>query len=190
MDWDRLREQWRREPATSAPSSLEAVQALDRKLRRQVHRRDRIETLAAMLGGGILLYVSIDAILDGNWPAFGFGLLLVAYAAWVPLVLRAARRKGPEPAVELPLRQRLLRQRDAALVQARLLERAWLWYVLPLVVGVIGLVVSLAGPSKFAWACTAGTLAFGVLLAWINRAGGRHLRDHARELERQARGDD
>ena len=188
MDWNRLREQWRREQAVLAPTSLEALREPDRKQRRRVHRRDRTETIGAVLGGGVLLYVSIDLALHGNWPAFGFGMLLVAYAVAVPLILRNARGKVPEPAPELPLRQRLAKQRDAALVQADLLERAWLWYVLPMVVGVIGLVVSLAGISTFAWASTAGVLAFGALLVWINRLAGRQFRAHARQLQRQIDG--
>ena len=189
MDWESIGQRWRSEGPTHT-FAVDELAARDRKLRRQVRRRDRIEAIAAVLGGGIVLYVSISVVLDGNWAAFGFGMLLVAYAVSVPVVLRAARAKVPEPAADLPLRQRLLQQRDAALVQAHLLELAWLWYVLPLVIGVVGLVVSIAGPSKFAWACTAGMLVFGLLLAWLNRMGGRHFRNHADSLERQADGDD
>src|SRR5690625_3931578 len=97
MDWDGMRKQWRREPAMAPLISVEALQELDRKLRRQVRSRDRWELIAAVLVAPIFLLVAIDAAVGHNWPACGFALLLVAFAVWAPLRFRAARRKMSEP---------------------------------------------------------------------------------------------
>lgn len=78
----------------------------------------------------------------------------------------------------------LARQRDAALVQARLLERAWLWYLTPPAVGIFGLTLAMSGVTTRSMAYLACVVALYSGLACINRRVARtQFRAHADQLQ-------
>lgn len=199
MDWSRIRQQWRRDSSEISAMSLAEVQAQDRLLQKQIRARDRRETVVAVVIALFFGYVAWSEIGRHAWMGAAFAAELVLWAIWVPFRLRKARRDAPEPRHDLPLRSYLAGQRDLLLAQARMLERAWLWYVMPCMVGVIGLALSRADAL---WAVKsdmigtgirlafffyiAAVIALGIGVAWLNRHVARtKLRTRAEQLDRQ-----
>lgn len=186
MDWDSLRQQWRQDAPAASTSSIDELRSLDQALRKRVRRRDMGETAAAVVVAVFFAWSALDLAADAEWVALGFALLLVAWAVTVPLRLRRARREVPEEDPRQPLVENLGRQRDAALVQARMLERVWLWYLTPPAIGLFGMTLARSGPSAFALAYLAAVAVLYIGLAWINRRVARtQFRAHAERLQRQ-----
>lgn len=188
MDWDRIRQQWKTQPAhadTGVADSARLREQADR-LQRTIRRRDRWETIAAIVVGVFFALVAGGAASDGNWPRLGFALLIVAWAVYIPIHLRRARRQLPDPRPDLPLRSFLVRQREAALAQARMLEQAWLWYVAPGVAGLLGLTLSEGDLGLGRQLYVVAVLVLGAVLVWINRrTATRVFHPHAQALQRQ-----
>lgn len=205
MDWSRIRQQWQRDPSEISAMSLAEVQAQDRVLQKQIRARDRIETIAAAAVALFFGYVAWSEAGRHAWMGAAFAAELVLWALWVPFRLYKTRRDAPAPRHDLPLQIYLARQRDMLLAQARMLARAWLWYVLPCMVGVTGLTVSYAVPllksdSGLAGAVMdfgyfvviaavclisiIGPIALGVGIAWLNRRAARMLWAKAEQLDR------
>lgn len=199
MDWGQIRQQWRRDSSAAPAMSLAEVQAQDRVLHKQIRARDWRETVAAVVVALFFGYVAWSEAGRHAWAAAAFAAELVFWALWVPFWLRKTRRDAPEPRYDLPLRSYLVRQRDMLLAQARMLERAWLWYVMPCMVGVIGLTLShadgvwavkndMVGMSirLIFFSYIAGVIALGIGVAWLNRHVARtRLRTQAEQLDRQ-----
>lgn len=187
MDWDNIRQQWQTQPPASpsaAPSAERLRQESDR-LQERVRRRDLVETIAAVVVAVLFLLAAGSGFSRGNWVGASFALLLVAWAVFVPFQLRWARRKLPDPRRDLPPRIFLERQREAALAQARMLDRAWLWYVAPCMVGLLGLTFSAPGVDAGDLLYGGFVVALGIFIAWINRRAGQAFHEHARALGQQ-----
>lgn len=188
MDWDDIRQRWREDVPDAPLTPIGALQQSDRKLAKAVRRRDLFETAAAWLVAAIFAVWCVVAAVQGRWLLLFFGLVVTLWAVWVPFVLRRARREVPAVDHRLPPRLYLSRQRDAALLQARLLERAWLWYLTPPAVGIIGLTLTLDGFTTGSMAYLAGLLAVYAGLAWLNRHVARtRFRAHAEALQSHIR---
>ncbi len=186
MDWNRMREQWQHDAPAASAVSIEKLRSLDLTLQKQVRRRDLIETVAAVAMAVFFTFVALGLTANAEWVALGFALLLVTWAIAVPLRLRRARRQAPTEDLQLPLVENLGRQRDAALAQAHMLERVWLWYLTPPAIGIFGLTLTLQGPSTFALLYLAGVLLLYLGIAWLNRyAAKTRFRTHARQLQDQ-----
>ena len=186
MDWDKLRNQWR-ETAPAAPlMAVDELRALDASLWKKVRRRDMVETIAAVVVAAFFGLTTLGTLVEREWLQAGFALLITAWAAWLPFRLRRARRSAAVDGHGASMLDYLRRQRDAALVQARMLERIWLWYLAPPAAGLAGLTLARDGFTK-------GSLGYiGVLLllyagiAWLNRHTARtQFRAHADTLQRQ-----
>jgi hypothetical protein len=198
MDWNQIRRQWRRDSSAITAMSLAEIQAQDRVLHKQIRARDRRETVVAIVVVLFFGYVAWSEAGRHAWMGATFAAELVLWALWVPFRLRKARRDAPEPRHDLPLRSYLVRQRDMLLAQARMLERAWLWYVMPCMVGVIGLTLSHADGvwtvkndmvgmtiRLVFFSYIAGVIALGVGVAWLNRYVARtKLRTRVEQLDR------
>lgn len=187
MEWDQVRNRWQQQPVAAVPAmTIHALRERDKRLARAVVWRDVLETLAAIAVVGFLSVYTINAL--GNeywWRALAAGGL-VAWAVFVPLRLRQARRRAAPPLPSLSLAEHLNRRRDAALAQAHMLETAWLWYVAPCVIGVTALSLTVAGPTVEVMIYLAVVLAFGVVLALLNWHTGRtRFRAHAEQLQAQ-----
>lgn len=189
MDWNNIRQQWAAQPAPEGqPPGAAALREQAGKLQRTIRRRDLLETIAAVVVVVFFALVAGGAASDGNWMRLGFALLIVIWALYLPFHLRRARRQLPDPQPDLPLRSFLERQRDAALAQARMLEQAWLWYVAPAMVGLVGLTLSEpgAGSDRGALLYIGGSLLFGAFVAWLNRHTAKHtFHAHAQALQSQ-----
>lgn len=186
MDWDKLRDAWR-DAAPEAPlMAAEELRARDRSLWKKVRRRDLLETVAAVIVAVFFMLVAVGALVEGEWMQAASALLIAGWATWLPFKLRQARRAAEPDSSGASTLDYLRRQRDAALLQARMLERVWLWYLTPPAIGIVGLRLSRDG-------LTAGSLGYlGVMLvlyaglAWLNRWTARtRFRAHADVLQRQ-----
>src|SRR5690606_28986569 len=145
MDWNDIRQRWREDVPLARLASIDELQRADARLATAVRRRDRMETVAAVLVALLFLVGCIVAAIQGLWIELVFGLVVLAWAAWLPFAFRRARREVPAADPRMPPVAYLSRQRDAALVQARLLERVWLWYLTPPAVGIFGLTLAIEG---------------------------------------------
>ncbi|WP_024891158.1 hypothetical protein [Luteimonas huabeiensis] len=187
MDWERIREAWQRQPTDGAAQtvSLQSLRERDRALARAVRTRDRVEAVAAVLVLAFFALVGVAAGLRGAWWVAASAAWIAAWAAWLPWTLRRARHAVPEAAPDQPLVLHLQRRRDAALVQARLLDRAWRWYVAPPMLGASAFVLASSGPTPGALITIAAFVAFGMLAVWLNRRAAKDFHAHAAALQRQ-----
>lgn len=187
MNWNTLQQQWQHDAsAVPAAPPVDELMRADEKLRSKVLRRDRIETLAAAVVMVVFVGYALLAAALSEWLLVIGHAGIATWAAWVPYRLRQSRRKGAAPAPDAPLREHLARSRDATLAQARLLERAWLWYVLPCVVGLFVVTLADSGPTPIALAYLALVALAGAAIAWCNRrVAHRKLLPHAEVLQRE-----
>jgi hypothetical protein len=174
MDWNQVRDRWH---ATGGEQPIEAflahVDARSGRLRATVLRRDVLETVVAAALLPFFAWLAWRTATQGQWLQFAFSALLVAWIAYVPLRLRAARRALPAMRADMPTRDYLAAERDAMRAQARMLEDAWRWYLAPCAVGVIGLAFATRGFTVRTLVYSAVVLAFCWLLARANRVAAR-----------------
>lgn len=187
MDWDQLQQQWQAEAGpTPMPESAADILRADAQMREKLVRRDRIETIAAVALALVFALFAVVDVFASHWLSAAGHAGLALWAAWVPHRLRRSRKEGAAPPADAPLREHLLRSRDAALAQARMLERAWLWYVLPCVAGLAVTTLADSGPTPLALGYLALVVVAGVAVAWWNRRAARtRMRSHADALLRQ-----
>ena len=122
----------------------------------------------------------------GHVWRLAFGVLLVASALMTPWILRLARGTGDDVVPGMPLLQCLRGRHAQALAQARLLEWAWLWYVAPMTVALVGLTLAVAGTTPLAIGYVVLVLVFSVFVGWINwHAARTRLRPHLARLQTQ-----
>ncbi len=186
MDWDRIRTQWREATPSANLLSLHELRTRDGALWKTVRRRDLLETIAGVFVAIFFGAMTIVALSRGEWLQGGFALLVAGWGAELPFRMHRHRRLALEPGHGLDLRAFLERQRDAALVQARLLERVWLWYLAPPAIGLAGLTLARDGLTAGALRFIGVMLVLCVVLVWANRYAARtQFRAHADALERQ-----
>lgn len=186
MDWDRIREQWQRQPADAGTIAIEVLRLRDDALARRVRLRDRIELVAAVVVAVAFTGIGLLAALEEAWLELVFAGWLVAWAISIPVWLHRGRAHLAEADPAAPLLQHLERRRQLAITQARMLERAWLWYVAPALVGLVGLTLAASGPTPGALVYLASSLALGAAIAWWNRHVARtRFRPHADALQAQ-----
>lgn len=172
MDWNTLQQRWRQQPGTGPAPELTELLDSNEQLRRQVLRRDRLETWAAVAVAIAFALIAWHDASASNWLAAGSSLFVALWACWVPLRLRRSRL--PEVPFDLPMRSHLQRQAAALREQARMLETVWLWYELPPTLGVIVYWLAVRGyPKALDWIFFAFTLLIGVSIIWLNRRVAR-----------------
>ena len=186
MDWNEMRQQWQTQVPSGSFAPVGELQRLDRRLQRRVLWRDRVETVAAIFVAAWFALVTLGSLAQGQWIAAAFAALIMAWAVFVPFRLHHARRQVPVAGLRMPLLDNLRQQRDAALVQARMLEQAWLWYLTPPAIGIAGLVPAQRGVTAGTVAYLAAVALLYAGVAWLNRHTARvQFRSHADELQRQ-----
>lgn len=186
MEWDRLRDQWRQQATDASLMAVEELRTRDATLWKKVRRRDLLETIAAVIVAVFFTFTVVGSLARGEWLQAAFAALLVAWAAWLPFQLRRARGQVAVDGHAASTLDYLRRQRDAALVQARMLERVWLWYLTPPAIGVIGLRLAMEGPGTGTLRYIGFVVLLSAGLAWLNRYTARtQFRAHAAGLQRQ-----
>lgn len=167
MTIDDLKGAWvRLEARTQEPvRDLDAVKERVRRLDRLARRRDRNETLAALLLLPIFGYFAMNAAR----PLARVGAAIVALSCLViPLCLRWARRRAPDPGV--PLDRFLELELEFVVRQRRLLLSVPLWYLGPLGLGVVLFFAGAGAPAWLTAAYAGVVLVFFVFLYRLNRA--------------------
>src|SRR5690606_9208632 len=95
MDWDDIRNRWREDAPQAPLVSLDVLQRADDSLVRAVRKRDRIETVVAVVVVVFFLVGALGAAAQGLWLELFFRLVVVAWAAWLPFAFRRARNAVP-----------------------------------------------------------------------------------------------
>lgn len=186
MDWDKLQDQWRASVPAVPLIAAEELRTLDRSLWRTVRRRDLVETVAAVVVGVFFALITLASLLEREWLQAAFALLVTAWGAALPFQLRRARQAASVDGHGASMLDYLRRQRDAALAQARMLERVWLWYLGPPAIGLTGLTLARDGATQDALRYLGVVLLLYAGIAWLNRHTARtRFRAHAGMLQRQ-----
>jgi hypothetical protein len=186
MDWKQMQQRWQDAPAEPLESDLLGpIKQRDQSLRAKVRRRDGLESLVALLMAPVFAYMAWRAGIAEQWLKCFFAGLLAAWAVYVPLHLWLTRRALPTLQPEQPLIKFLQQSHSAMVLQAQQLERAWIWYLGPCAVGVIGMSFAADGASIGAWIYAAIVIGFFAFLARLNtRAARTEFRDHADDIQR------
>jgi len=189
MDWNELRNRWRAsEPPSPMAAMLARIGSRSDRLRGAVLRRDFIETAVAVVMFPAFAWITWKLATHSAWLPFAFSAFLLAWIAYVPLRLRAARRALPVMRADLPTRDYLAAERDAMRVQAEMLEAVWRWYLAPCAIGVSGFMLSARGFTLKSVAYCAVVTGFCVLLGYANRAAARmQFRALADDIDTQLR---
>lgn len=190
MDWNQIRRQWQSTSDATAPASdsemLADLRQRESRVRSLVKRRDRLETIVAVMLAPVFGYVAWRAGSRADWLAMFFSLWLTAWVIYVPWHFWRVRRRMAQPRPELALVEYLGQQRDAMLAQARMLEQVWIWYLAPCAIGVIGLNLAGTGATTFTLIYAVIVLALCAFLGRMNRRAARiHFRDLAAQIDQQ-----
>ena len=145
MQWNEHRKQWQQSSDGSAEKIAAKPPALVTRLRRQILRRDLLESAIAFLMLPFFVLFSWKAVAHQKWILLAFLLFLIGAIVYVPWRLWQERRKLPKADPQTSIRDYLEAERAAMLAQAKLLEGIWWWYLGPLGVGVVGVYVSIRG---------------------------------------------
>jgi hypothetical protein len=169
---DHVRRLWHAQHLQGGPMSMLEINARSAALRRKLRVRNIVEYLAGLY----VIAFSLRLALQAEDPMVATGMALLAAGAlfvighmhvngWVQ-----AGSGGDNAAHSKDFyRAELVRQRD-------LLDRMWLWYLLPLAPGLALLHVARAAANPLATAVSAaGAVAVAVVLTWLNRRAARKL---------------
>jgi hypothetical protein len=168
---DHVRRLWHAQHSQGGPMSISEIHARATALRRRLRVRNIVEYAAGLYVIGFSLRLALEA----TDPMVATGMALLAAGAlfvighlhvngWVRDVPDAAAAQSRDF-----YRDELVRQRN-------LLEKMWLWYLLPLAPGFGLLHVARATANPLVTAVSAaGAVAVAVVLAWLNHRGARKL---------------
>jgi membrane protein YdbS with pleckstrin-like domain len=166
MDWNDIQSQW--QGHASEPAKATRPKAAER-LRRQVQRRDFLETALALLMLPVFGAGAWFAAVKGNWAAFGFLLLIVLAMIGIPWQLWRVRRMGPPADHQYSVLEFLHAERRALQAQAAQLRYAWLWYFLPIGIGVTGMQFALQGINRATVSYAVLVIVLGIAIDILNR---------------------
>jgi Ca2+/Na+ antiporter len=159
-------------PALTDGEMLAMVQAKSRRLDRQIRLRDWRETIAATLG---VLLIAPMAIHASPLKRVGVGIVIAALVFIVVTLIRG-RREQRVP-VDTAVTTALLAERARIDSQIKLLESVLAWYISPLAVGTLVMVIGDRPP----WWVTAAYAAILALLSWcILQLNTRAVRNYLR----------
>ena len=189
MNEDQLKQLWKDQAMTTAALSLDDLRVDAKRLRRRVVLRNALEYAACVLVvAGFAFY-----IVRFPFPLMRLGSALVI-AGTLAVAWQMHRRASGTPLPGDTLARSWLDFQHAQLARQRdALRSVWLWYVGPLVPGIIvfrwGVETELAAGAPFArgWVANAViALVFAAVIA-LNRYGARKLQRRIDALEREAR---
>lgn len=172
MDWDRMRNEWQSQTGPTGADDASLPREADR-LWRRVRLRDQAETLVALSMVPIFGAMAWGLWLGGLMLPAAFAVWLAAICVMIPLRLRSARKRFPARESNLPLRTFLQRERRALIKQHRLLSSVLWWYTGPIMVGALGLFISIRGLHWHSLAYTVAVLAIGFAIERANKAAVR-----------------
>jgi hypothetical protein len=137
--WDLLGEAWRSATSPSlAEVNVDAVRKRADAFARTIRRRNMREFVAGALI--VLAGLAIGVAGRGTLDRIGGGLLALG-AVVVCVVLVRKGSDGPAPAPDEPTHRVLAYERHELERQAELLSHVWLWYLGPVIPGVVVLLI-------------------------------------------------
>ena len=165
----------------SEEEMLELVKHSSSAFDRTIARRDRRETIAAI----VVMILFLPLLATGPWLARTGVLVVLGAFALIFTKLGAARRLEASERPDLSLAELLESERAKVNGQIHMLESVVSWYIIPPAAGAMLIVIGLEGLSWF----TAGYAVFALAISlWIyrlnQRAVRRELRPRRSELER------
>jgi hypothetical protein len=182
--FDDLAGAWQRRGAGEAPPAepsrqLVAVREKARALEIAVRRRDRVETLVAIL---LLPIFGTFAVVASDLLARVGAAIVAAACVAIPLILRRARRRAPD--LGLPVATFLRLELEFVVRQRRLLLTVPLWYLAPLGIGVI---LFFAGGSPSPWLTAAYAAVVVIFFGALWRLNRRAVTTQLEPWEREVR---
>lgn len=189
MNEDDLKQLWKEQPMSTTTLSREELRRCAKRMRRRIAVRNAIEYVACVFViAGFTFH-----IVRFPFPLMRIGSVLIILGVLV-LVWQMQRRASSQP---LPAdvgnqtwldfqRAQLVRQRDA-------LRSAWLWYVMPLVPGMVvfrwGVETELGASAPFVrgWGADLFIALVFVAIALWNRYAAHRLQKRIDKLDRDAR---
>ena len=160
MNIEELRREWNAmdEPVVRLPDAtlLAGVKARALELETTIRRRDRRETVAAVL---VAVFFMLPLI-TGQWLTRIGALIVIAACVLTVVQLRRARRAHPPAGYERPLAEVIETERSRLVSQIRLLQAVPWWYAAPFAVGVILVYAGTVG-------ATLSTLLYSVVVVLV-----------------------
>jgi hypothetical protein len=157
---DELRELWNSQPSaatTTGEDLMQMVEARTKKFDRRVRARNLREIIASVIGGGVLAWTMLGS--HDPWKITGGVVMEIGLAVIIYVLLRYGKT-GSEPDTSGTLRdytRSLIEKYDR---QIRLLKTAKYWYLLPMYLGIVIMLVGSVlghvragtlGPKVFLW---------------------------------------
>jgi hypothetical protein len=189
MNLDDARRDWQAqtvldEAKMSEDEMLELVKSSSSAFDRTIARRDRRETIAAV----VVMILFLPLLATGPWLTRVGVLVVLAAFALIFTKLGTARRLEASEPVDLSLAELLESERTKVNRQIRLLESVVPWYIIPPTVGAMLIVIGLDGLSWFTFGYAVFALATAVWIYRLNQhAVTRELRPKRSEIERLIR---
>lgn len=166
-------------PAATDAEILAMLKADSARFDRMIRRRDRIETIAAVL----VALVFLPQLWWGSWLTRLGVVLFVAGSVLTYVRLRGARRDAPSPDMTAPVVEMIRGRLDSVDAQIRLLESVFWWYLAPLGLGVILIFAGGVGASLATLVYTAVVVAAVMVIYRLNQRAVRlHLQPLRDEL--------
>ncbi|MEM9305475.1 MAG: hypothetical protein AAGE01_25425 [Pseudomonadota bacterium] len=169
MEWDQLKDQWQAQSADAQPAPPAKID----KLRKQIIRRDRLETIVAVCMMPFFVLTGVFGAMDGNWAMVGFCVFLLGALIYIPWRLWKTRQMLPEPDPNRPVREYLAAEREAMLGQAEMLRNVWRWYLAPIAIGAVGVYGSTTGIGMQLLGYAVVVLLVCVAIDYLNRRVAR-----------------
>jgi hypothetical protein len=179
-----LKKLWQSDEPDDGPTmDLESVKKQAQAFERKIRRRNALEWIASAF---VVVFFGTDA-LDSETTAVAVGNTLIALAA-IGISVYLWRKGRVELNVDPTMDAMGFAEAQAGAMeeQARLLAWVPLWYLGPLAVGMVVLMIGrfpTDGRGLVPWALTAGVVAVVFAgVAWLNIRGARKLRTQAGDL--------
>jgi hypothetical protein len=188
MNLDDAKDLWASEQDSDTPSMSARSLSDDELLRfvkekaaafdRRLWRRDLLESIAAV---AVFLFFGWILLRDPSWWTRSGALLLMAGSAYVFWRLRRARTRYAAPSLDRPVAEVLRTERTKVEEQIQLLNTVLWWYLAPITLGALLIVVGSNGWTWRALIQAALVLFVAGALYLLNQRGRRCTYEPRRE---------
>lgn len=149
---------------------LHTVKEQARSFDKRIWRRDLLESIAAL---AVFLFFSWTLLQAPSWWGRAGALIVMAGSAFVFWRLRRARTRYDAPTSDRPVAEVLRTERAKVEEQIQLLDNILWWYLSPLVLGVLLIIVGSNGWSWGTLLQTGAVLLIAAAIYVLNQRGRR-----------------
>jgi len=136
--FDPLQELWGSQETAPVEADIAGLRKQAEDHNTVIRKRNQRETLVALPLAGIFLMMAIAKAINENLVSAGGALLVSASMLWVRYAIRRWGHSAMTPEdLWRDSRSFLALYRRELALQRRLLQHAWLWYVLPIFGGIV-----------------------------------------------------